>query len=125
MIGEIGFLELLPATHVTSAGTVNGTVIDLGTNFISVGKRAIKVVLSVDAVSGTSPTLSVRIQEGNEASGSDMADIHTFPQITTTDTFAIADVHVTKRYIRAVRVTGGTTPVYTVACVAAAVERFV
>jgi hypothetical protein len=65
-----------PLETVTASG--NGSWVFVGAN------RMIQFVERVaGAVSGTSPTLDVKIQEADDASGTNAVDLVTFPQRTT------------------------------------------
>jgi len=95
-----------------SDGSANGSVID------TLGFSELAIVLYVGALGGTSPTLDVKVQNGSESNGSDMADVTgaSFTQITTAND---QDIYIAvirqsdygSRYYRAVSTIGGTTPV--------------
>lgn len=108
-----------PTTTALSAGAANGVVIDR-LNFLSG-----VIGLAVGAATGTptSYTVNVKLQTGDQANGSDMADFIPCQQatviqsadLTANNTFnwTDADIIGAKRYIRAVvtvAFVGGTTP---------------
>ncbi len=96
-----------------AAGNVNGPVID------RLGFEDAVLIVSSGVVSGapTAQTLDARIQHGNAADGSDMADVSglVITQITAANTDRQLDIDLLplKRYIRVVATaafTGGTSP---------------
>ena len=92
--------------------SANGTGIDIRSS-INAGGRQMKAHLSVGGVSGTNPTLDVKIQE-SDASGSGYTDISdaTFTQAVD-DTREEKHFKTIKRYVRAVGTIGGTnTPTF-------------
>lgn len=109
---QLSLLELQKAAQETSAQTVNGTGVDLAP-YINSGGRQMKAVLSAEAVSGTTPTLDVKIQE-SDSLGSGYTDISgaAFTQLTTSDGLEEIHFRTNKRYVRMSYTTGGTSPVY-------------
>jgi hypothetical protein len=100
----------------TLTATTNGLAVDAA----AVGGNSLSARLSVGAVSGTSPTLNVKIQASPDGSGS-WVDITgaTFTQVTTanqaqTIRFQLPPAASTTapayRYVRAVATIGGTSP---------------
>jgi hypothetical protein len=89
------------------SGATNGTGVD------TQGYNDAMVVLETGAVSGTSPTLDVKLQESDD--NSTFADISgaTFTQVTAANSsqvMRLAELNVTrKRYIRAVGTVGGSS----------------
>lgn len=84
------------------------------TNDLDVGKtpaEGVPVEVVVSAVSGTSPTLNVTIQESDD--DSTYTDLVKFPQITAVGRH-MRLVQSAKRYLRADYVVGGTTPSFTI-----------
>ena len=61
-------------------------------------------------ISGTSPTLSVKVQGSDN--GSDWTDIKTFTQVTTSESREFIRILCPYKYIRAVATKGGTSPSY-------------
>ncbi|GIW70326.1 MAG: hypothetical protein KatS3mg101_1073 [Patescibacteria group bacterium] len=103
--------------------TLRPQAITANANGISVdtqGYNSAAVILEVGAVSGTNPTLDVKLQES--ADGSTWADISgaTFAQVTAANNSQILRVEglgtSRKRYIRAVATVGGTSPSFNTAC---------
>lgn len=91
---------------VTSSAVVPGTV-----NYIGTYAHEFNVV--VTAVSGTSPTLDVAIEESPD-NGTNWVRIYEFPRITATGTYTSPLIRATfgTRY-RYVRTVGGTSPSFT------------
>lgn len=94
---------------VTATSTATGTGVD------TFGYNDAMVALEVGAVSGTSPTLDVKIQDS--ADNSTFADVTglTFTQVTASNNSQVLRVSglntsTRRRYLRAVGTIGGTTP---------------
>jgi hypothetical protein len=107
----------------TITANTNGASVDLAL----VGGNTISASLSVGSVSGTSPTLSVKLQ--SSADNSTWADIPgaVFPTVTASGANTRQVLQVTlprpdntgtaaPRYVRAVATVGGTSPSYVVNC---------
>ncbi len=106
-------LELFPAQS-TSTGA-NGTCVDLQQY-----QGIVKVIL--DAKTGGTGTLNMKIQTGDASDGSDAADFSpaiAFTQITTTGGLQAlsVDTRAAKRYIRAVSTIGTGPQVFAVLAV--------
>lgn len=105
--------SLRPQVATTS---VNGSAVD------TKGYNSAAVLLEVGAVSGTSPTLNVKIQESTDGS-TGWTDIPgaAFTQVTAADNSQILRVEgigtSRKRYLRAVATIAGTSPSFTLAAV--------
>lgn len=103
--------SLVSAARTASA---NGTGVD------TMGYNEVVALLDVGAVSGTSPTLDVKLQE-SDTSGGTYTDISgaAFAQVTDANHSLTIGVKVgdgvRKRFIRAVATIGGTTPSFTCA----------
>ena len=110
---------LFPALARTA--TANGTGVDLQ-GYINAGGRQMKAFLDVGAVSGTTPTLDVKLQDS--ADNVTYADIAgaTFAQATAATSQAI-HFRTNKRYVRAVATIAGTTPSFTCSVYALAEKR--
>lgn len=91
------------STPLTATG--NGTSFDLGSTINELTVEAI-----VTAVSGTSPTLALKIQGSDDAST--WVDIVYFPSITAVGTYR-RKLHANYRYFREVHTLGGTSPSFT------------
>lgn len=104
--------NLLPALARTESA--NGTSVDLQ-GYVNPGRRQMKAYLDTGAVSGTTPTQDVKIQES--ADDSTFTDVSgaTFAQQTTTGSEAI-HFRTNKRYVRAVTAITGGTPSFTSGC---------
>lgn len=80
-----------------------------------------KIILLVEAVSGTTPTLAARIQHSDAIAGSyaDLVPPVAFAAIAAVDSQQAIDIDLdrTLGFIRIAFDTGGTTPVYEAGCV--------
>lgn len=89
-----------------------------GSNVDTKGYNSAAVVLEVGAVSGTSPTLDVKIQESADGSAG-WADVSgaVFTQVTAANSSQILRIEglgtSRKRYLRAVATIAGTSPSFT------------
>lgn len=109
---EAQAVELAPAAARTA--TANGTGVDIR-DFQGI----LKVLLNIGAVTGTAPTLDVKIQDS--ADNSTFADVtgYAFAQQTAAANLALGiDTRNLRRYIRAVMTIGGTTPSFPCAILA-------
>lgn len=95
--------------------TANGTAVD------TQGYNSLACTLEVGAVSGTSPTLDVKLQE-SDTSGGTYTDISgaTFTQVTAANSSQVIrldglNTGSRKRFIRAAATIAGTTPSFTLA----------
>jgi len=88
-----------------------------GSSVDTQGYNSAAVILEVGAVSGTSPTLDVKIQESADASTWTDVSGATFTQVTAANNSQIMRIEglgtSRKRYIRAVATVGGTSPSFT------------
>lgn len=109
----------VPAAVTTTA---NGSAIDL---MLAEGGN-ISAILSVGAVSGTSPTLAVKFQESDDGTTGwvDMDD-STFTTVTAANNLQVRSFQRTKRYIRHVLTLGGTTPSFTLSLTTLAQRKMV
>jgi len=95
---------LVPAATVTATG--NGDGIDIGENVELDIRMQVR-----GTVSGTTPTLDVTIEESDDNSSfSAIPGAPAFTQATATGVDERIMVRTTKRYVRAVKTVGGTTP---------------
>jgi len=94
------------------AVTTNGNSAALDVKKTNVDGFAVGV--AVKAVSGTSPTLTLSVQESDD--GSAYNTIYTFPQFTgaSAGAYVVAKVQSKKRYLRLAATVGGTSPSFTV-----------
>ena len=100
---------LAPATRTSSA---TGTAIDL----LSADGKCWALV-QVGTVAGTSPTMTVKVQEGDDSGGTDAADITgaAGAAVTASNKYQIIEFKRTKRYARAIATIAGTSPNFDVA----------
>lgn len=102
--------KLFPVTAVSSATTVNGTglsVVDYDCGF--------KIIFQVNAGTGTTPTLDVKIQDSADNSAwADLSPALAFTQVTTVASLQSIGIpsNSVRQYLRAVATTTGTTPTY-------------
>ena len=93
---------------VTATSTQTGSSVD------TKGYNSAAVILEVGAVSGTSPTLDVKIQESADASTWSDISGATFTQVTAANNSQILRIEglgtSRKRYLRAVGTIAGTSP---------------
>jgi len=102
--------SLVPARQRSGTGTTNGTGVD-----VSAAEGMGVALLDVNTESGTSPTLDVKLQEC-DTSGGTYTDIAgaVFTQVTTGASAQKIpiDLSLAKKFVRAVGVAGGTSPVF-------------
>jgi hypothetical protein len=87
--------------------TTNGIAVD------TQGYNSAAVVLEVGAVSGTSPTLDVKIQESDDGSAWSDVSGAVFTQVTAANNSQVLRLEgltSRKKYLRAVATPGGTSP---------------
>jgi len=105
-------LTLLPA--LSRSADANGTGVD-----VSLLEGMAIAILEAANVSGTTPTLDVKLQE-SDTSGGTYTDIAgaVFTQVTTVAGIQkiAVEIQQTKKFVRAVFDVGGTSPVYTAGC---------
>ena len=94
--------------------TANGTSVD------TKGYNSAMVALEVGAVTGTSPTLDVKIQESSDNSTWTDVSGATFTQVTASNNSQVLRVEglgtSRSRYLRAVATIAGTSPSFTFGC---------
>lgn len=109
-----GIKSLFAIRPQAATATVTGAGVD------TLGYNDASCTLEVGTVSGTTPTLNVKLQD-SATSGGTYADITgaTFTQVTASDksqTIRVGGLGIDKkRFIRAVATIGGTTPSFGVA----------
>jgi len=114
---------LVPKT-VTTSGDAAGSAVDMAG-----GTVWGNAVLSIGAVSGTSPTLDAKLQSNTTSSGGTWTDITgaAFAQKTTSNqqetiNFALP---AGQKYVRMTGTTGGTSPSFAAHCLLAAQKKYV
>lgn len=102
--------SLRPQAITTST---NGESVD------RLGYLSAAAVLDIGAVSGTSPTLDVKIQESDDESTWTDVPGATFTQMTAADQREELglELQTRKRYLRAVATPGGTSPNFQTSCI--------
>jgi len=108
----------------TRTATVTGTGVDLSP-YVNTVNTNLKIVADVGTVTGTTPTLDIKIQDSDDNSSFSDITGATFTQITATGAGAV-EIHTktNKRYIRAVGTIAGTTPSFPLAIWALVIERY-
>lgn len=109
LAGQISHIALL--ANSSRSASVNGSGVD-----ISQFQDSLAIIADVKAVSGTTPTADIKIQDS--ADDSSYADVSgaALTQITTSDSKQTLrlDTRGLRKYIRAVVTLAGTNPVYLV-----------
>ena len=100
------FHQILDGSNITASG--NSGWLDIGMI------KECQAHLEIGTVTGTSPTLDLEIQIADDSSGNGSEVIAIFGQVgDNDDTEAkIEKLCIDKRYVRAVYVAGGTSPVF-------------
>lgn len=105
--GELEKIELAQANEITASADSDGVDISdyIGT---------LKIMNSINAVSGTTPTYNAKIQTSDDDSTYTDVTGAAFTEVTTTDGFqeVKVDTRAVGKYIRISETLAGTTPVY-------------
>lgn len=109
--GDLTLISLVPTATNTTVGAVNGTGVNLA-QYIGRGR----CVLDSAAGTGTSPTLSVKLQDSPD--NSTWTDVPNAVFTTVTNAGASqqalrVDMDALNTFVRAVSTEGGTTPSFT------------
>jgi len=108
----IGTATLSPIYQVTDVASAAITTTTTTATLSPNTGNGYQVVIPVTAVSGTTPTLSVKIQESDD-SGTNWYDRYTFPTITATGIYRSPILRLRGTRIRYVQTITGTTPSFT------------
>lgn len=105
--------------NVTSTGAVNGAngVLNLARAAPSAGSWTHDLVVKAvaTAVSGTNPTLVLKVQESSTSNfASDIRDVASLGLMDPNKRVACAAVRITKQYVRLYATVGGTSPSFTI-----------
>jgi hypothetical protein len=94
-------LRLLTTQALTTSA--DGSAVDLQ-GYINPGGRNIKVVADVGSNLGTTPSVTIKVQDSDTTTAADFADLYTgFTAVTaTTGGLSTAHIKTNKRYLRAV-----------------------
>lgn len=109
-IRDANAINLLTGATLNSAGTTTGTIQTIN----KPNKCRLEVLTST--VTGTSPTLSIKLQSSSTSDFSaDVIDHGSldFSGSGQSNTAAYLDVDIKRKYVRASVTVGGTSPVYT------------
>ncbi len=99
--------NLLAGATLTAAGASNGTIVQLDR------PSNVAFVLTMGAVTGTSPTISVSVQGSDSPTfASGVVTYGTVSAAAVANAVRLINAHVYHRYVRASTTLGGTTPNY-------------
>jgi hypothetical protein len=121
--GDLQNTALIGASQFPAAVTATGGLTSVDTG--GANARAMNALLNVGTVSGTNPTLDVKMQESADGS-TNWTDITgaTFTQVTAASNLQLLVFKPIKRYVRAHCTIGGTsTPTFTFGCTVIASDR--
>jgi len=99
-----GIIADVASAALTASTTTAAVTPTFGTSY--------EVAIAVTAVSGTTPTLDVAIEESDD-SGTNWFRVYDFPRITATGAYRSPKLPLTGNRIRYVQTVGGTTPSFT------------
>jgi len=108
-IGRVDFAPLVPLADVASAAIT--TTATSGAITPAIGLSYASQVI-VTAVTGTTPTLDIRIEE-SEDGGTNWQTVYDFPRITANGIYRSPFLPVSGNRVRYVQTVGGTTPSFT------------
>lgn len=114
-------IEILRACATSGTSEVDSTGVDLQ-GYINPGGREMSFILSAHKVSGTSPTMAVKVQEADSQAGS-YTDLLSFTAINDSDLYEQKYAVVHKRWLRVAYTGGGTSPVFNLACIGLGTPR--
>lgn len=103
--GNAGIADVSSAA-ITATATSSSIANDLGNGF--------QVTFPVTAVTGTTPTLDIRIEESFDG-GTNWVTLYEMQRITATGSYNTPILRASGRHIRYVRTIGGSTPSFTMA----------
>jgi hypothetical protein len=103
--GAVGGASFAPQAVTATGG---GTGLDLGN-----GVNSTNAILEVGAVTGTAPTLNVKLQESDDNTTWTDIPNGAFTQVTAANQRQAIRVQRSKQYCRAHATVGGTTPSFT------------
>ncbi len=101
--GVVGIADVASAA-ITTTATTSSTANDFGNSF--------QVTIPVTVVTGTTPTMDVRIEESFDG-GTNWVTLYEFQRIIATGSYNSPILRATGRHIRYVQTIGGTTPSFT------------
>ena len=99
-----GIIADVASAAITSTTTTAAFTPTYGNSYL--------IDIPVTAVSGTTPTMSVAVQESQD-SGTNWVTVYTFPTITTTGSYYSPPLYFKGNRVRYVQTIGGTTPSFT------------
>lgn len=103
-LGIPGIINDVASAALTSTSTVAAITPTFGSSY--------QVNIPVTAVTGTTPTLDVSIEESDD-SGTSWFKVYDFPRITATGVYRSPVIPLTGNRVRYVQTVGGTTPSFT------------
>ena len=121
---EYTVLVGLPAATTTTNG--DGAAIDLQP-YVASGWREIKAHLNCGTITGTTGTLTIKVQESTTTTSGDFSDITgaAFAELSTATGGETIHFQTNKRYVRFVRTVGGDTPSFVNAVSLVVLDRLV
>jgi hypothetical protein len=102
--------NLLTGATLNAAGTTNGTIVEVD------WPQDVKLILTTSTVTGSSPTMSITLEgdETSDFSGTTTRKLGAFSSVGSESSATHElNVYCDSKYVRAVVLLGGTTPVYT------------
>jgi hypothetical protein len=108
-IGQVGLILPTPIADVASAA-ITSTATTAA--FTPTYGASYKVQIPVTAVTGTTPTMDVRIEESLDG-GTNWFTVYDFPRITATGNYSSPKLPLTGNRVRYVQTISGTTPSFT------------
>jgi hypothetical protein len=112
--GEVSATKMVDPAAVTTTGVL-GAALDLQGY-----QGRVKLTALIGAVSGTTPTLDLKVQDCDTVGGTytDISPAVAFPQKAAADASSVAaiglDVRACRRFVKIYATAGGTTPSFTV-----------
>lgn len=108
----VGIVRLPAPTVVTDVASAAITATSNGAPFTPASGTEYEVNIPVTAVSGTSPTMDVVVQESDDTA-TNWFDVYHFPRITATGIYRSPKLTLKGNRVRYVHTIGGTTPSFT------------
>lgn len=111
-IGTVSSAQLAVNTQVIDVASAAITTTTTSSTITPSAGISYEVNIPVTAVTGTSPTLQVTVQESDDTGGN-WFDVYVFPTITTTGMYRSPLLPLIGNRVRYVQTVGGTTPSFT------------
>jgi hypothetical protein len=104
-----GITQITDIASAALTATTTGTAVTYTS--VSGGPCAIQLIYNVTAVSGTSPTLDVRVEVQDD--GVNWYTLYDFPRITAVGSYRTPELRTDARTYRLIQTVGGTSPSFT------------